>query len=151
MKGRLARSYEHHGEKLRFLIVGGWNTLFSIGVLWLLDHFVPYDASSIIQKQGVLLVSWVISVTQNFFTFKFLVFRSKGHWLREYAKMYVTYAVTFVVQSALTLVISEVFALRLFWANLPTVVVVTVISYFGHKYFTFSESGRPNRDPGQEG
>jgi hypothetical protein len=54
--------------------------------------------------------------------------------------MYVTYAVTFVVQSVMTLAISEVFELRVFWASLPTIIVVTILSYFGHKYFTFRAS-----------
>ena len=146
MRERLARVYEDHGEKLRFLVVGGWNTLFGLGALWVLDRYIPYDPGSLIQKQGVLLLSWVISVTQNFFTFKLIVFRTKGHWLREYARMYVTYAVTFVVQSVLTLAISEAFGLRVFWANLPTIIVVTVLSYFGHKYFTFRTPGPPFAD-----
>lgn len=137
MMQRLAGAYERHGEKVRFLVVGVWNTLFSLGVLWLLDRLIPYDQGSLLQKQGILFASWVVSVTQNFFTFKFLVFRSKGHWLKEYVRMYVTYAVTFVVQSVMTLAISEIFDLRVFWANLPTIVVVAILSYFGHKYFTF--------------
>ncbi len=151
MRGRFAGAYDRHGEKLRFLVVGGWNTVFALAVLWVFDRVIPYDQSSIVQKELVLVASWVVSVTQNFLTFKFLVFRSRGHWFREYAKMYVTYSVTFVIQSVLTLVISEALSLRLFWANLPTIVVVTIISYFGHKYFTFGEPRRPGCDSGQEG
>lgn len=133
--------YERHGEKLRFLVVGGWNTLFSVAVLWVLDRLIPYDPQSILQKELVLVASWVISVTQNFFTFKLLVFRTKGNWLREYVKMYMIYAATFVVQSVLTQVISYAFELSVFWANLPTILVVTIMSYVGHKYFTFREVG----------
>lgn len=137
MSESLVRFYEQHGEKLRFLVVGGWNTLFSLGALWVLDRFIPYDPASILQKQGVLLLGWVISVTQNFFTFKFIVFKSTGRWLHEYVRMYLTYAVTFIVQSVLTLAISELWDLRVFWASLPTTIVVMIMSYFGHKYFTF--------------
>ena len=129
--------YDRHGEKLRFLFVGGWNTAFGIGVLWLLDRYIPYDMNSLVQKEAVLIVSWVISVTHNFFTFKLLVFRTEGNWLKEYLRMYVTYAATFLVQSVLILALSSWLGWSLFWANLPTVAVVTVMSYFGHKYFTF--------------
>ncbi|NTW28745.1 MAG: GtrA family protein [Coriobacteriia bacterium] len=134
---RVTRLYERNGEQIRFLIVGVWNTAFSVGVLWLLDHFISYDAHSLFQKEAVLLLSWVIAVTQNFFTFKLLVFRTKGHWLREYLRMYVTYSLTFLVQSVVTLAISQVFHLSVFWANLPTIAIVTIFSYLGHKYFTF--------------
>jgi putative flippase GtrA len=134
---RFIERLDPSGEKTRFLVVGAWNTVFSMGVLWLLDRYVPYDVSSVSQKWLLLALSWAIGVTHNFFTFKLLVFRTRGRWLREYARMYVTYAATFVVQSMLTLVLSQAFGLRLFWANLPTIVVVTVMSYLGHKYFTF--------------
>jgi len=65
------------------------------------------------------------------------VFRTKGHWLREYARMYVTYAGTFVVESVMVQVISATLGWSLFASRLPTLVVVTVLSYLGHKYFTF--------------
>ena len=131
--------YGEHGEKLRFLFVGVWNTVFSMVVLWLLDHFIHYDMSSWIQKEGILIVAWVIGVTQNFLTFKLLVFRTKGDWLREYGRMYVTYLATFVVQSVCVQALSAWFTISVFWASLPTLVIVTIMSYFGHKYFTFRD------------
>jgi putative flippase GtrA len=126
-----------HEEKLRFLVVGGWNTLFSLVSLWLLDHYVPYDPSSLIQKEAVLALNWVICVTHNFFTFKLLVFRTKGNWLREYLRMYVTYSATFLIQSGMILALSTWFGWSLFWANVPTLIIVTIMSYLGHKFFTF--------------
>ncbi|MBN2848998.1 MAG: GtrA family protein [Coriobacteriia bacterium] len=136
---RLNDVYDRHGEKLRFLIVGVWNTLFGVGAVWVLDRLIPYDPASVLEKQLVLVAAWVISVTHNFFTFKLLVFRTKGRWLREYARMYVTYSATFIVQSVLVQAISYAFGLSVFWANLPTIAVVTVMSYLGHKHFTFRE------------
>lgn len=141
MKNRVMALYERHGEKLRFLVIGVWNTLFSIGVLWLLDRFIPYDQDSVIQKGLILVVQWVICVSQNFLTFKFLVFQSKGGWISEYLRMYVTYLATFVIQSVLTLTISGAFNLSVFWANLPTTFIVMIVSYIGHKYFTFRDAG----------
>jgi len=134
-----------HEEKLRFLVVGVWNVLFSMGTLWILERLIPYGpgsrlasaVSGIGAKQVVLALNWVIAVTQNLFTFKLLVFRTKGHWLREYARMYVTYAGTFVVESVMVQVISGTLGWSLFASRLPTLVVVTVLSYLGHKYFTF--------------
>jgi putative flippase GtrA len=130
-------TYDRHGEKLRFLFVGVWNTLFSTGVLWLLDRYIPYDAHSLVQKEAVLVVNWVIAVTQNFFSFKLFVFRTKGNWLKEYRRMYVTYGATFVVQSALILALSTWLGWSVFWSSIPTLFLVTIMSYFGHKYFTF--------------
>jgi putative flippase GtrA len=132
--GELARRHE---EKLRFLVVGVWNVAFSLAVLWLLDRFIPYDHDSVWQKEAIFVLNWAIAVTQNFFTFKLLVFRTKGHWLSEYGRMYVTYTGTLIVQSVLMQVTSAVFHLGVFWATVPTIFIVTIMSYLGHKYFTF--------------
>ena len=134
---RLRGVYDTHGEKLRFLIVGIWNTALSIALLWVLERVIPHDASSVLQKQAILIVAWLLSVTQNFFTFKLGVFRTQGNWWREYARMYVTYAGTFVVQSVMVQAISAYFDVSMFVANLPTIFVVTILSYMGHKHFTF--------------
>lgn len=134
---RLSAIYAEHGEKLRFLIVGVWNTAFGLVVLWVLERLMPHDSASVAQKQAILVANWLIAVTHNFFTFKLLVFRTRGDWLREYRRMYVTYAGTFVVQSVLIQSISARFGLSLFWANVPSIVVVTILSYVGHRYFTF--------------
>lgn len=126
-----------HEEKLRFLVVGVWNTVFSTGCLWVFENYIPHDPNSVLQKQLILTLVWVVGVTQNFFTFKLLVFRTKGNWLKEYARMYVTYAVTFVIQSVLVQVLSARFGLTLFLANIPVIFIVMILSYLGHKYFTF--------------
>jgi putative flippase GtrA len=134
-----------HEEKLRFLVVGGWNTVFSMAALWAFESLIPYGKGSalgaavgvVAAKQVVLTVAWVVAVTHNFFTFKLLVFRTRGKWLGEYVRMYGVYAVTFVVQSVMVQAISAWMGWSLFWANLPTILVVTVLSYLGHKYFTF--------------
>lgn len=126
-----------HEEKLRFLVVGFWNTVFNLAVLWVLERLIPHDSASILQKQAILVANWPIAVTHNFFTFKLLVFRTRGNWLREYMRIYVTYAGTFVVQSVLIQSISAYFGLSLFWASVPTIFVTTILSYLGHKHFTF--------------
>lgn len=134
-----------HEEKLRFLVVGVWNTAFNLAMLWIFERLLPYGPGSALArvigvvgaKQVVLFVAWAVSVTQNLFTFKLLVFRTKGNWLKEFGRIFITYAGTFVVESVMIQVLSARFGLSLFIAKLPTVVVVMVLSYLGHKYFTF--------------
>jgi putative flippase GtrA len=142
---RVIERLASHEEKLRFLFVGGWNVLFAMGALWVMERLIPYGPGSALAlgigvlgaKQVVLAAAWVLGVTQNLFTFKLLVFRTKGDWLREYLRMYVTYSGTFVVESVMVQVISATLGWSLFWAKVPTLTVVTVLSYIGHKYFTF--------------
>jgi putative flippase GtrA len=135
--GRTRELARKHEEKLRFLVVGVWNTVFATAALFLCEHYIPHDPNSIIQKQLILTLVWVLGVTQNFFTFKLLVFRTKGNWLQEYLRMYVTYVATFAIQSVLVQVLSARFHLTMFLSNIPVIFIVTIISYLGHKHFTF--------------
>jgi len=129
----LAPLYERHGEKLRFLVVGGWNTAFSYGVLFMLDTLLHQYLHYTI----IMFVAWVIGVTQNLFTFKLFVFRTKGHWVKEYLRSYVVYSGSFVLNLAIVAVIISLWHPRLSIAQLPALVIVTIISYVGHKYFTY--------------
>jgi putative flippase GtrA len=122
-----------HEEKLRFLVVGGWNTLFSYGMLWVLDGLLHGQFHYTV----ILTLNWVIGVTQNLFTFKLLVFRTKGNWLKEYLRSYVVYAGGYVASLAITAAVMEIWHPLLGIAALPAIVIVTLISWFGHKYFTY--------------
>lgn len=150
----LATGYARHGEKLRFLVVGGWNTVFSYGMLWILDSMLH----NVLHYTLIMTLNWVIGVTHNLFTFKLLVFRTKGHWIREYLRSYVVYTGSYVLNLGIVAAIMELlrpsdlpvaiggFALvvpKLMIAAFPALAVVTVISYLGHKYFTY---GRPRRE-----
>jgi putative flippase GtrA len=130
---RLRARLAPHGEKLRFLVVGGWNAAFSYGMLWILDSLL-HDR---LHYSLILTLNWVIGVTQNLFTFKLLVFRTRGNWLKEYLRSYVVYAGSFALNLAIVAVIMELWRPRLVIAQLPALVVVVTISYFGHKYFTY--------------
>lgn len=128
-----------HEEKLRFLIVGGWNTLFSYGTLWVFDALLHAR----LHYTLILTLSWVVGVTHNLFTFKLLVFRTRGNWLKEYLRSYVVYSGIFVVNLAIVAVIMEIWRPRLVIAQLPAIAVVTIISYLGHKHFTYRTAEEP--------
>jgi putative flippase GtrA len=128
-----------HEEKLRFLVVGGWNTLFSYGTLWVFDALLHAR----LHYTLILTLNWVVGVTHNLFTFKLLVFRTRGNWLKEYLRSYVVYSGIFVVNLAIVAVIMEIWRPRLVIAQLPAIAVVTIISYLGHKHFTYRTAEEP--------
>lgn len=124
---------------MRFLVVGGWNTLFSYGMLWILDAFLHAR----LHYTLILTINWVIGVTHNLFTFKLLVFRTRGNWLKEYLRSYVVYAGAYVANLAIVAVVMEIWHPRLGVAALPAIAVVTLISWFGHKHFTYRTVDEP--------
>jgi putative flippase GtrA len=142
--------YDAHGEKLRFLIVGGWNSVFSYGLfallLWLLEPVLaPLAVSSspalaFIGRNWYVAVqwlSWVLSVPQSTITFKYLVFHGKGHVFSEIGRAFFVYLPLQVLSSLFLKITVSVFGLPPLLGQLLTVSVAAILSYLGHKYFTF--------------
>ncbi len=142
--------YRRHGEPIRFLVVGGWNTAFSYALfavmLWGLEPLLaPLSGSDVATTAWVgehyyLIVQWLawaIAVWQSTWTFKVLVFHSKGHFLAEVWRSYFVYLPLQGFSSlSLWLLVSKA-GLHPLAGQLVTVGVAAVLSYVGHKYFTF--------------
>lgn len=148
--------YDRHGEPLRFLVVGAWNTGFSYilfaVMLWGLEPSLAPLASSAnatvawIGEHYYLIVqwlSWAIAVWQSTWTFKVLVFHSKGHFISEVVRSYFVYLPLQGFSSlSLWLLVSRA-GMHPLAGQLVTVGVAAVLSYVGHKYFTFKTAEQP--------
>ena len=147
---RLRTLWDLHGDKLRYLIVGGWNTLFGYLLFLLLLALIGQPLHSL-QGSSVPLLSWigagyyvtvswigwVAAVPQSTLTMKYLVFRSRGHVLTQVAKAYLVYIPSQVGGSVVLWFVVQVLGIRPEFGALVTLGVTTVASYLGHKYFTF--------------
>ena len=141
--------YDVHGEKLRYLLVGVWNTAFSYG-LFLVGYRLlasPLEAATRLDPKIVAVIiqcaSWVFAVVQSTVTMKYIAFRSKGSLGKQIARAYVIYlpaqGLSMVILWVAMLVLTPGLGSRLaaMVGQLFAVFVTTIFSYFGHKYFTF--------------
>jgi len=162
-----------HGEKIRFLLAGGLNTLagytlFALGLwlltplfeglypsnYWLLDSSYWQCGSTTPDRVEVaaltfrvwasehsyLLIQWItwaISVPFGAFTLKYFAFRAEGSYLRQALRAYLVYLPTQIIASLLLTLFSLILGLHPLIGQLFAIVIVTIISYLGHKYFTF--------------
>ena len=123
-----------HEEKLRYLIVGGWNTIF--GYLLFIALYGLFGDS--INYVAILVVSYVISITNAYLCYKFLVFRTKGNYLREYLRFYLVYGLAFLINLALLPLLVEVLKMNPVVSQGAIVFFTVVISYVAHKNFSFN-------------
>lgn len=121
------------GLKIRYLIVGGWNTLFGFVV----GPMIYYGLQG---KMHVLLVgtiAYAASITMAFLTHKLFVFRTKGRWISEYLRCYVVYGGTATIGILALWGLVDGMGVP-FWLAQALIVLITVtVSYFGHSKFTF--------------
>ena len=121
-------------DHFKYLYVGAWNTIFgyTVGIL---------VYKSIIQISNIIIVGIVsnmLSISMSFLTYKLIVFRTQGNWLREYLKCYMVYGFLALLSILFLWIFVDNFQLNI-WVSQGLVIVMTVlISYLGHKKFTFN-------------
>ena len=147
-------------QPLRFLIAGILNTVFAY-ILFAAGLFaltIPLlSVGGWVQTHYYLIIQWlmwVLSVPFGAFTLKYYAFQSAGPYLQQAMRSYGVYLPAQLLSSALLIVFVRLLS-RLFpgltslmssfdatvlVAQLCAVACATVVSYFGHQYFTFRQS-----------
>lgn len=118
-------------EKLRFVLVGGYNTVFSY-VLYACFVYCGMGA------QAALALSFFISSFNSYFTQKFYVFNTRGNYVNEYTKCLSTWIGSYLL-NALLLFLFMKLGLNAYIAEFLVLVLLTVYSYVALKYFAFKE------------
>jgi putative flippase GtrA len=127
----LARAWRHEG--LRYLATGGANTAFAYGLFALCYHVLaPY-----VHYMAILVFSTILNITVAYLNYKFVVFRTRGNYVREYLRFYAIYAVPIGLGFLLFPLGVEVLHLNAYVTQALITVITVVLSYFGHKHVSF--------------
>ena len=135
------------GEVIRFLLVGGFNTLFSLGLYSACVHgfslLLPTHGKPLI-ADFASITSKPISISVAFLGYKFFVFRTKGNFLKEWLRCFAVYGVSTPVELVILPVATKLFLLPAlthssapYLAGIVNAVVIASYSYFAHKKFSF--------------
>ena len=125
--------YLRHKEKINYLLVGGWNTVFGyfvfVGLYYWLHNLVHYLL--------LLVISNILSITNAYIGYKIFVFKTKGNYLKEYLRFYLVYGAAIMLNFILLPITVELLRISPPIAQLLVMWFTIVVSYFGHKYFSF--------------
>ena len=142
--GPLLRLIRDH--RVAFLIVGATNTAFGFLVFVFFDltvgRAVDEWVNVVVGSLVTLLCAHVISVLFAFVLYRRFVFRVRGHVWRDLARFESVYLVSIAI-NAVVLPIMVQFGVDRILAQFSILLVTTLISYFGHRYFSFR---RPERE-----
>jgi putative flippase GtrA len=120
-------------QKVAFLLVGATNTAIGFG------FFVAfqYTIGQLWGYLATLAFAHVFSVLCAFVLYRTFVFKVRGHVLRDLARFEVVYLVSLGVNFILLPIGVEVFGLAPIAAQALIVFVTTIISFVGHRSFSF--------------
>jgi len=128
---------QSHQEKLRFLVVGGINTLFGIAaypMIYLL--LAGLDAHYLV----ILVISQIVCVSFSFMTNKYFVFRTTGNYWREYQKFWLLHLGAFAINLLVLPLAVDGLKMNPMIAQTAYAIVMAIISYFWHSKITFSSA-----------
>lgn len=132
-------------ERARFLLVGGINTLLGYAL------FVLFQVSvgSIVGYFGSLYFSYAIAILMAFLLHRGFTFRRNGSGsaLLDFLRFVSVYVVSLAINTAVLPLLVEVGGLSPLLAQAIAVIVTTVLSYFGHKLFSFRRKSDPDPEP----
>ena len=123
-------------QRLLFLVVGGVNTV--VGTLWfaLFDGLIGYRWNGF-GHYPALVLTYVFAILCAFFLYRTVVFRVRGHVVRDLMRFSLVYVTAFFVNLALLAVLVTGLGWPAFASQCLIVFVTTLLSWFGHRKFSF--------------
>lgn len=119
-------------QKIRFLFVGGINTSLSYGIYFILSYIgVWYILANTI---GVL-----ISTINSYFWNKYFVFKTVKKSFKEIIKFVFVYIIQYIFGIIFLFFFVDILNLNKYISGALGIVFCAIISYVGHKYFTYKK------------
>lgn len=145
--GRISRLFPS-GQFLRYLAVGGWNTVIGYGLYVLFVHLY----SKVLPHRYLPLTvdlasisSTPIAITNSFICYKFFVFHTTGNYLKEWLRCFAVYGTGMIPNLIALPILTRVLqtlpilhgVLAGYAAGAVMIGFTAIYSYFAHKKFSF--------------
>ncbi|MDD4429376.1 MAG: GtrA family protein [Paludibacter sp.] len=115
---------------MRFLIVGGINTAVGYGtfaaVIFLGGHYIVAN-----------VIATAVGMTVSYFLNKYFTFRQYKKSFTEIIRFISVYFVSFMLGNVVLYVMVDIISISPYLAGALNLIFTTLISWFGHKYFSF--------------
>lgn len=135
-----------HKVKIKFILVGLWNTLFGYGLFVILEILLTRSLSSPrVAYMSAMVIAQVVAILNAYYFHKRITFGSRTHGIEtifELARFSTTYAFTFGISLVLLPALVELGHFDPKLAGAVITLIYTVVSYMGHSRFSFRSKNR---------
>lgn len=136
MANKLKTFWFNISDKLRFLMVGGFNA----GVSYLIYACLLYFILGENHYQTALALAWILSSIISFSTQKHFVFQAKGNAILQYVKCCMTWFFSYILNAFLLWLFIEKFKINAYIAQILATGCCAVFNYIMFKVFAFKNS-----------
>lgn len=130
----LLRAIKKFDRPLRFLIVGGINTIFGLSIYPLI--YIATRRFDLFYL-WILVPSHLIAITFSYTTFKYFVYKTKGNHVREYGRFSFFHVVMFIVNLVALPFLVEICGINPVISQIFFGLLVASTSYIWHQKITF--------------
>ena len=117
-------------QEIRFLMVGVLNTIVGYGLYAL---FLALNINYLVANT----MSTILGVLHSYMWNRFYTFKSKEKAFQEFLKFSLVYLVSYLLGTLTLFIMKDKLALSPYIAGFVNLFFTTLISFFGHKYFSF--------------
>ncbi len=121
-------------QKIRFLLVGGFNTVLAYAVFAVLYQLMGLDYNI------SLITQYFITVNVSFLTMRYYVFQSHGNLKKEYVKALSVYVGMYFFNAFALNFFVVILALNPLLGQALYLIISTILTFLLHKYFSFRQS-----------
>ena len=119
---------------LPYFLCGVVNTLFG----YFASLGIYYSLRDIMSTFWIVVIARIVTISFSYFTYKVYIFKTKGHWLREYFRCYLSYGFISIISMTILLVLVDYAGVPFWLAQLFTISLGVFFSFIAHNYYTFS-------------
>jgi putative flippase GtrA len=138
-----------HDQRMAFLVVGAINTVVGFAIFLAtsesVGHLVDHRFGKVAGSLVTLGITHVLSVLFAFVMHRRFVFHVRGHVLGDLARFWSIYLTTGAINLVALPVLVEL-GLHRIPAQAIIVASTTLLSYFGHRHFSFRRSAADTQD-----
>lgn len=122
-----------HSLKIRYVVVGIWNTAFSFGMFWVLLHLLEAHIGYL----AVLTIAYPITVIQSHFMQRKFVWLSNSSYKSELLRFTVIYVALYLANIILLFVAVDMYHFEPFSSQVLISLALIVFSFYVNRRWTF--------------
>ena len=131
-------------QKIRFLLVGGFNTVFAYFVLNFLNILFGLLLKDTLSKVAIanlaLIIQYILTINVSFITMRYYIFQSHGNWHKEWMKAWSVYIFLYLINAPILTFMMAVLGWSTWLAQGVYLIFSTIITFILHKYYSFRKS-----------
>ena len=126
-------------DKIRFLIIGGFNASISYIIFSIICFFVGET-----YYQISLACAWIISSFVSFTTQRCFVFNVKGNIIKQYLKCCTTWIFSYLINATLLEIFVKKASINVYLSQIIATLCCAIFTYILLKTFAFKKITNPN-------